>query len=92
MAISCPGCNAHEKVVLFRVGQEGGPPPWVAFGRKTKEVDTSKSAFEIGGKGASEEGDDKEGSQEKNEEFEKQRDEALQVLEFEPPDHPTPPD
>ena len=53
----------------------------MAFGRKTKEVDTSKSAFEIGGKGASEEGDDKEGSQEKNEEFEKQRDEALQVAE-----------
>ena len=59
----------------------------MAFGRKTKEVDTSKSAFEIGGKGASEEGDDKEGSQEKNEEFEKQRDEALQVLTFERTDH-----
>ena len=50
-------------------------------------MDTSKSAFEIGGKGASEEGDDKEGSQEKNEEFEKQRDEALQVLTFERIDH-----
>lgn len=59
--------------------QEGGPPPWVPFGRKTKDVDTSKSAFGVGG------GDDKEekeGSQEKNADFEKQRDEALQVRYF----------
>ena len=46
------------------------------FGRKTTEVDTSKSAFGVGG---GDDQEDKEGSQEKNIEFEKQRDEALQV-------------
>ena len=59
--------------------QEGGPPPWVAFGRKTKDIDTSKSAFGVGGGGGADENDGKEGSQEKNVDFEKQRDEALQV-------------
>ena len=48
----------------------------MAFGRKTKDIDTSKSAFGVGGAGDE---DEKEGSQEKNLEFEKQRDEALQV-------------